>query len=362
VVQSPVLLLPESLQGVTPEWLTLVLRQSGALQSSCVRSVEILSETLGNGMAAQISRIGLLYDQEENGQPRTLVVKRPAADPNLRAYFQSEGAYMRESFFYSEIAGRIQTRSPYCYFAAYTPDPPYMLLLLEDLGDYEQVNWADGCSLERARLVLREMALLHAAWWMSPELNKLDILIRVENFDHSTLDQDFRNEWPAALEVLGLDSSKTYRAICKRLEGKIVPAFISLGTPPLTLTHLDFQLDNMVFGKKPGQAAFVLLDWAILASTNPAIDLAFFLCQNLEPSLRRAHERELIGEYLAVLAENGVVGYTLEACLTMYRSALLPILPRMIAAVYSQLPLTLEKAKMLRTILTRLFEAIIDHW
>jgi hypothetical protein len=353
---------PTTLQGLSPEWLTPVLRQRGALRSSSVLSVDILSASLGNGMAAQISRIGLRYDREESGQPRTLVVKRPAVDPNLRAFYQAVGAYQREAFFYNEIAAKIQTRSPHCYFAGYTPEPPNMLLLLEDLAGYEQGNWPAGCSLKRARLILREMALLHAAWWNSPKLEEMEILVRFEQFDPAIADRDFAAQWPAAMEVLGLDDILAYRAICMGIEGKIERASRALNYRPMTLSHLDFHLDNMAFGKQPGQAPFLMLDWALLGKMNPAYDLAFFLAQNLDTPLRRAHEHELIGEYLATLAAHGVTGYTLKACLPDYRAALLPIMQRTIGAVYSLLPLTAEKAKGLRVILTRLLDTIIDNY
>jgi hypothetical protein len=353
--------LPETLQGLSPEWLTLVLRQSGVLQSSCVQSVDILAEALGNGMAAQISRLGLQYDRDETGQPRTLVVKRPAVDMHLRGFFESIGCYQREAFFYNNIAGKLRTPSPRCYFASYTREPQNMILLLEDLDGYDFGDWAMGVTLERARIILREMALLHAAWWMSPTLDEIEILLHVNRFDHSHLDQDFAAQWPAALEVLGLGESDAYRAICKRLEGKIEPAFLLMNNPPLTLSHLDFHMDNMVFGRHPDQAPFMLLDWALLGEVNPTFDLAYFICQNLDTPLRQAHEQELIGEYLGTLAENGVQDFDLEICMQAYRSVLLPILQRNIAAIYSQLPLTVEQARQRRIVLTRLLDAVIDH-
>jgi thiamine kinase-like enzyme len=355
--------LPETLQELSTEWLTHVLRQSGTLQTSSVRSVEIISEAIGNGMAAQISRISLEYDREEDGQPRTLVVKRPAIDPNLRGFFQNiVGAYAREVFFYNEIARNIQTRSPHCYFAAYTPEPPNMVLLMEDLTSYENGDWSAGCTLDQARIILREMAFLHSTWWMSPELNELEILMSVDKFPHSMLDKEFTSQWPVALEVLGFDEIEAYRAICKAIEGRIEPEFIALSNPPLTMSHLDFQLDNMVFGIQPNQAPFILLDWAIVGVANAAFDLAFFISQNLDTPLRREHELELINEYLTTLAERGVTDYTLETCLKAYCSALLPILQRIIAALYSQRPLTAEKARALRIIISRLLETIIDHY
>jgi hypothetical protein len=353
--------LPETLQGLSPEWLTLVLRQSGVLQSSCVQSVNILAETLGNGMAAQISRIGLQYDRAETGQPRTLVVKRPAVDPHLRGFFEYIGCYQREAFFYNEIARNLQARSPRSYFASYTRDPQNMVLLLEDLNGYEFGAWADGVTLERARIILREMALLHSAWWTSPKLDEMEILMHVDRFDHSRLDHDFAAQWPAALEVLGLGEFGSYRSACKGLEGKIEPAFLAIKNPPLTLSHLDFHMDNMVFGKHPDHAPFMMMDWALLGVANPAFDLAFFICQNLDTPLRQAHEQELIGEYLVTLSDQGVQDYSLETCLQVYRSALLPILQRSIGAVYSQLPLTEEKSRRMRVVLTRLLDAVIDH-
>lgn len=354
--------LPETLQELSAEWLTFVLRQTGTLQSSSVRSVEIILEAIGNGMASQISRISLQYDREEDGQPHTLVVKRPAIDPNVRAYLQNVvGAYAREAFFYNEIARNIQTRSPHCYFAAYTSEPPNMVLLMEDLASYESGAWSAGCTLDQARLILREMAFLHSAWWMSPRLDEMEILMRFDRYPSLMMDKEFTSQWPVVLKELGFDEFEAYQAACKAIEGRIVPEFIALSNPPLTMSHLDFQLDNMVFGQQPGQSPFVLLDWAMVGVSNAAYDLAFFISLNLDTPLRREHELKLINEYLTTLAERGVTDYALETCLQAYRPALLPILQRMIFAFYYQLPLTEEKARTQRIIISRLLETIIDH-
>jgi hypothetical protein len=94
---------------------------------------------------------------------------------------------------------------------------------------------------------------------------------------------------------------------------------------------------------------------------NPGFELALFLNACLTVPLRRAHERDLLREYQAVLSANGVTGYSEARCLADTQAGLIAALPRYCYAVMHLLPLTAERALTLRTWIIRDLAAIIDH-
>lgn len=94
-------------------------------------------------------------------------------------------------------------------------------------------------------------------------------------------------------------------------------------SPPLTVAHGDFRLDNLFFGTAPGHVPVAALDWQGCLRAKPVQDLAYFLSGSVPIELRRAHERDLLATWHDTLCERGVQGYTLEQTWEDYRRALL---------------------------------------
>jgi hypothetical protein len=68
--------IPQTLDELTPEWLTTTLRAEGVLERACIRNYT--SESLsGVGLIASVDRLTLTYDRDEPGAPPTLISKMP---------------------------------------------------------------------------------------------------------------------------------------------------------------------------------------------------------------------------------------------------------------------------------------------
>jgi hypothetical protein len=154
---------PANSEAITPNWLTAVLHEAGALDQARVTSIE--SAPIGQlGFTGQIWRLQICYDKPGPGAPRSLVAKFSATNAEAREAVHSMGFYEREIGFYRELAADCPVRTPRCYFGEVEMDSGASLLLLEDLSWMHNLNSAGG-SVDESELVIREVAKLHAAWW-----------------------------------------------------------------------------------------------------------------------------------------------------------------------------------------------------
>src|SRR3546814_17088688 len=94
--------------AVTPEWLTEVLRASGALTSGRVESVS--HELFGAGLVGDNARFHLSYDGGEG--PATLVGKFPTADAVSRGASVAPSPYEGEYPFFTELHQRVAITAP----------------------------------------------------------------------------------------------------------------------------------------------------------------------------------------------------------------------------------------------------------
>ena len=80
---------------------------------------------------------------------------------------------------------------------------------------------------------------------------------------------------------------------------------------PWTLAHQDFRVEDMLFASDASQRV-VVLDWQGIGIGPGAYDLAYILGGSMDPTLRRAHERELVSAYFNQLQQLGISDYTDE--------------------------------------------------
>jgi hypothetical protein len=172
---APALSTPQTLEEVTPTWLTAALQVGGHLQHASVTGVERTPLEEGTSFFGLLARLRLTYDRFEPQAPPSLVLKLPLADGPNRQAALGGGAYSREVRFYQDIhaiGARPGIGLPRVYHAARDEERERYLLLLEDL---RHGHWADplaGCTLDEARCVMTALAGLHAAWWRHPQLGR----------------------------------------------------------------------------------------------------------------------------------------------------------------------------------------------
>jgi len=320
--------------AVSTEWLTDVLRASGALTHARVTS--LTTHLLGGekGMTGQLARLRLGYDTDETDAPRSLIAKFSAPDPQVRALPHAMGFYEREVRFYQQLAGRSPLRTPRCYFSAIDMEQGLSLLLLEDLTAAANGSWIAGCSLAEAKLAVRAIAAFHAAWWMHPQLEEQHWLQLRGPASAEQAPAFFHQTWEPFLAKLGPRLTDEIRQIGAWLDVHLCRLGAYLyQEQPRTLIHNDFQADNLFFTRSGNAASLVVIDWQLATQGRGVYDIAYFLGGNLDTHDRRDHELSLLRTYYTLLLEYGVRDYPFEQCLDDYRLAMLQPLSRLIAVI-----------------------------
>src|SRR5262245_5941336 len=233
--------IPLSPLAITSEWLTRALRSTGMITGSRVTSCQIDLFGEGRGFSGQLARISLNYDLAEAGAPASLIAKfqLPHSDPGIRtAVFQSR-LHEREFRFYRDVARHMALRTPQVYYSVLEPETGKCLLLLEDLAQAKTLNMLEGCTTDDAALVLRQLAIFHAAWWEHPQLSAMDWLPTFD--DQAENDQrQYAQSWELFLEKVGNLLPDGILSLGARLKHHVASVKRYLGQPPRTLLHGDF--------------------------------------------------------------------------------------------------------------------------
>jgi hypothetical protein len=164
----PELEFPHSSQGLTPDWLTRVLRSTGVIQNSSVTSIELERVGAGSGFMAECARVTLNYDTREADALPTLIAKFSNANSSSVPLMNDQ--YQREVQFYTEWADEVDIKAPAAYFGSADQNSGHHILLLEDLSDMRHGDDLTGGSLDDALLAVRQLARMHADWWHDPRL------------------------------------------------------------------------------------------------------------------------------------------------------------------------------------------------
>src|ERR1700732_912912 len=89
-------------EGLTPEWVTAVLRGQGVIRDE--RVTDVSAEPIGEGLLGLNLRLLLEYDLPEANAPASLVAKMASLRPESRQSGAALNLYGRETRFYQEIA------------------------------------------------------------------------------------------------------------------------------------------------------------------------------------------------------------------------------------------------------------------
>ena len=355
------LFIPERVEDLTPEWLSLVLRERDVLGGARVSSAR--SELIGDGegFVGVVARLFLELDPPDSEGPRTLIAKLPTPVAQNRVMGELLGAYEREILFYEELASELPLRVPATYYTAFDPDvgsehqeqiiglvdrlPSWLIrrlmplarwvagrkkrryvLLMEDLAGARLGDQVAAARPEDCGRALQALAGAHATLWESPLLEGRFWLTRqdLQSRTRHTMYRDSRNDFAQRFEPLlkqGLDRlldflDRNGTALARRLHG----------SAPQTLVHGDFRLDNIFFDGRQGEDEVVIIDWQLAGRGCAAYDVAYLLGGALAPDLSRDDELALLHAYHAALERGGVKGYGYEQFARDYERGLLTVL------------------------------------
>ena len=352
---------PTTIGEITPEWLTDALRSTDVISDATVTSVdtEILGE--GAGFIGELARLTLDYDQPEVGSPISLIAKIPAAAPENRELGDLFRLYEREARFYEDLAGRVEMRTPRCFFNGMDTESGDFLLLLEDLAPGQVGDQLKGCSSGEVELVLRDLATFHAGWWESPHLDELDWMPTLNDpLIVGTVMQAYQGIWDQFLDRFEARLTSSMLQTAERF-GKHADKITSrLTEPPNTITHGDYRLDNMIFSADEKEPGLTVIDWQGAAKGRGVFDVTYFLTGTLTPDARRSVEMGHLKRYHEDLTEHGVADYSYEQCLLDYRLSALWCLAYAVVAAGS-VDLVNERAvDLTNAIVDRDFAAVED--
>ena len=359
--------IPQSLEELTPAWLTGVLRSAGLIDAERVVSRE--TETLGEGegFVGQIVRLRLDFDRPAPRAPASVIAKLPIRIARNRQAGEALGAYEREILFYTQLADRVPIRKPACYFAAMDPNPAAgrerefirfldamprwvvrillplgmwfaslsrrrYLLLLEDLHPLRLGNQVAGCTPDEAEAALRDLARVHARWWQHEDLDRITWLLPT-NVLANYLAVLYRRGVDAFTSGFGAGRSEAFLAFARSLDESGDEIVRRLGEAPFTLLHGDYRLDNLFFDGEGRDARVTAFDWQTVCQGPAALDVAYFLSGNLAPDVAAQSAPALLGAYHEALVAGGVEGYALDALTRDYHVAMQYIAYRIVAGI-----------------------------
>jgi aminoglycoside/choline kinase family phosphotransferase len=308
-------------------------RMVHALQSAgmAVPSAELVGmekAPIGIGAMADTFRIQLTWSEESAG-PRSLVIKKPYADPAAAATAASLGAYEREAKFYVELAPRTAVRAPRLLGVELDDGIP-STVLLEDLSeDYHPGDQFAELALPLLRQARHQLVLLQAPFWQNADTANLDWLHRRLGVPIPAIVERMQRSWSSARSTIGSGLTSDERACVDRFVSR-AGEWASGLNGPCSLVHHDYRVDNMLFG----QNEIVVLDWQTIGWGPAMFDVAYLLGTSLEPERRRAVERDEIARHVDELAQHGVDWDAAEAW-QAYRQAAFAVLLMLVPPIAS---------------------------
>jgi hypothetical protein len=329
--------LPAHPDQITAGWLTTALRSSGVLRSGSAASVR--SDVIGadRGFTGVIARLKVVYAglEPDERPPDSLVAKFPMAEravPSVHSTRRRDDAVARAQFergvreiqFYREaaLAGRVP--APRLYFGGSEP-AMRVVLLLEDVADAVPGDNLAGCSPAQARAVVNHLADLHAWGWQHPA----PAWLPESTGDYDAFATRYAGYVGPFLALWGDRLPAPVTQIVRRLAGSLTAVLVELDAAPATIVHGDVHLDNIMF-TGPDASRPVLLDWQGVRRGTGAVDVVAFVVGSLDVEARREHGDKIFADYLGVLAEHGVTGYSMEQ---LRRHAQLVLLRRVAGAI-----------------------------
>ncbi len=295
--------IPVDVDDLTAEWF------SAALDAD-VRSVKILDRHSGTTGRARLALDG------GAGVPGTVFVKLAPFDDWQRDWVDKTGMGVAETRFYRDLASEVPVRVPrtlYAEFDERAGDRDAYVMVLEDLE-------ASGCRFPaptdadielRARDIVAQLAALHARYQDS------DRFAPGGDMAWLTPRQTASGDGGASLVQTALDNLADrlpdgFRTLAELYVARSRDVLALYREGPKTLVHGDPHLGNLfVDGARTG-----FLDWAVLGYAPGIRDVAYVLCNSIPTEVRRAVERELVGEYASTLGidtDGAWVGYRLFA-------------------------------------------------
>jgi hypothetical protein len=345
---------PRSIARLTPAWLTSVLQTD--FPGIRVAAAEPVDQHRGTTDRA---RFALSYRDAGRGNPPPprIFCKLAPVSLGTRLFVNLMRLGTTEIRCYQEVLPEAPIETPRCYHSSTAGLAQRFALIMEDLTERE-VRFADVSSrlaADDARLVVDQLARLHARFWESPRL-RTD-LAWLKSYAHNEI-------WPLERFVSAIGIRQGLRRFPELVPeelhetaGQIIAGRDRLESAwacgPQTIIHGDAHVGNMYFPRN----TVGFLDWQCVQRGQGMRDVTYFLINSVPTEVRREHQGALIEHYLASLAEQGVAGPSPDKAWEQYRlHAFYP----WISSVFTAAMSNLQAAPIARAGVARSSAALIE--
>jgi hypothetical protein len=309
---------PRTVDEITPEWLTLALRESGAINTEFIQDFDATSVGGDRGVSGLIYRIEPKYSRGGGG-PTSVIAKFASDQKAMREWVK--GAYGIELRVFRDLDDQIGIRIPRSYFGTIEPDSGYFCLLMEDLGRLREVELDVDPNQVDAVHVVESAARMHSRWWNNPDLPMW--LHGVHSLPSNAVERLVGNI-DKFLEIGDGVIPRGFEAIAREYAPKWFEIINTLCSKNVTLTHGDFKLLNMFFDDEANESErLVLYDWQVAGRMPGTPDIAEFIMSSYSVEGRRIIEKSLMERYHSTLVDHGVKNYSFDQFTDSLRLALL---------------------------------------
>lgn len=291
---------------ITTHWLNEVLASAGI--AGHIRDFH--AEHIGTGQVGENVRFTL----HGSHVPESIVGKFPSRDPVSKRTGIDQGNYLREVFFYRELQHTVHIQTPVVLFADADPKTHDFVIMMEDLAPGRQGDQLTGCTVDEAALALEELGKLQGPRWGDKRLLSYPLLTGTSQ-DPRALQALYKQLEPGFLERYASRLTDDYIEVVRQV-GDSLDTYNDIYEGPPGLIHIDYRLDNMMFG---GPYPLAVVDWQSLSTGCPVLDASYFLGTSLISGTRQQQERDLLKHYLDVLGSYDV-SLSEDECFALYRN------------------------------------------
>ncbi len=293
--------------NMTDEWLTTVLQSAGFDGQVS----QFTAKSIGTGQIGENVRFELTG---EGNLPETIVGKFPSTDPVSRQTGIELKNYQREVHFYRELQSRVAIQTPTVLYAAIDLPSHDFAIIMEDLAPGEQGDQLAGCDESAALIALEQLAHLHGPMWGQSDIVDEDNIATRGQESAETTAQLYAALAPGFLERYGARLTDEEKTMVSQV-GELMIPFAMNYTGDQTLIHIDYRLDNMMFG---GPYPLTVVDWQSPAFACALNDAAYFVGTSVVASIRPELDEKLLQHYYATLGSYDV-SLTWDDCWKYYR-------------------------------------------
>lgn len=300
-------------EQLTKNWAQMIVDQHS--DNTVVKHVTITSVDIGT-----TTRIRIIIDHNgPKSLPKQWFIKIPSLSWSARAITALPRLLHTETRFYNELADKIPIKKP-VVLAAKSLFARGSTLVLNDITEHGAMpgHPSDTLSVKQARLIIEQLADLHAKFWNKANTNYNWLAGPVRK-----LEDNLGTALAVPLMKRGLNRAAPI--IPKALHKPSIhyarhrrKAMRFLAQGPQTIIHHDCHPGNLFWhDKKPG-----LLDWQMIRIGEGISDIAYFMATSLSPADRKSNEQELINHYTQQLITKGLTDINSEQILQRYRAHL----------------------------------------